>query len=153
MSWGNQVERAFIATLGSSAFHPDGEVPKDPPTHQHNKVLVEWKWGQMATKNDWNYLTYTNLMFKLAIKNGAKHKCIPPRQNHGFWLSGFAEASGSGDRWQMDRLENPKRFVMTLRWPSFEEVSIYFRRKNIFVESVHNKENILKLEWPFFYFR
>ena len=100
----------------------------------------------MATKNDCNYLTYTILMFKLAIKNGAKHKCIPPRQNHGFWLLSFAEAPGSGDRWQMDRLEDPKRFVMTLRWPSFEEVSIYFRRKNIFVESVHNKENILKLE-------
>ena len=83
MPWRNQVERAFVATLGSSAFHPDGEVPKDPPTHQHNKVLVEWKSGQMATKNDCNYLTYTNLMFKLAIKNGAKHKCIPPRQNHG----------------------------------------------------------------------
>lgn len=63
------------------------------------------------------------------------------------WLLSFAEAPGSGDRWQMDRLENPKRFVMTLRWPSFEEVSIYFRRENIFVGSVHNKENILKLEW------
>ena len=61
-------------------------------------------------------------------------------------LLSFAEAPGSGDRWQMDRLENPKRFVMTLRWLSFEEVSIYFRRKNIFVESVHNKKNILKLE-------
>lgn len=70
-------------------------------------------------------------------------------KTHGFWLLSFAEAPGSGDRWQMDRLENPKRFVMTLRWLSFEEVSNFqyiSGDKNIFVESVHNKKNILKLE-------
>lgn len=132
MPWRNQVERAFVATLGSSAFHPDGEVPKDPPTHQHNKVLVEWKWGQMATKNDWNYLTYTNLMFKLAIKNGAKHKCIPPRQNPRFLALEFCRGP-----WQWRSMANgsfgkPKKVCddseVAKFWRGFK-FSIYFRRQ------------------------